>query len=94
MTNILQLQQDIITLNERVNREIQFGEDALRELTATVDLMAETLGHLKAQITRTFNDRNAGLLATIGQPVKPPTVDMTILPSIAEVKGVTAEAAE
>lgn len=91
MTNILQLQQDIISLNERVNREIQFGEDASRELVATIDLLTETVGHLRSQVIRVFNDRNASLLATVGQPVRAPMVDMTATEALPEPPKALAE---
>lgn len=77
MSNILQLQKNVLDLNDRINREIQFGEDSQRELLATVALMGETLKHMESQITRMFNERNASLFAALGQPVRPQTVDMT-----------------
>lgn len=77
MSNILQLQKTVLDLNDRINREIQFGEDNQRDLLATVALMRETLQHMESQITRLFNERNASLFAALGQPVRPQTVDMT-----------------
>lgn len=92
MSNILALQQSILDMNERINREVQFGEDSLRELTATVGLMKETLGHLETQMTRLFNERNASLVAIIGHPAKPQTLTIITPEAIASATVVgTAE---
>lgn len=68
MTNILQIQQDVAELHSRVTREIQFGADTERELLKTVDLMGETLDHLRDQISRLFKDRRTALEAAVGTP--------------------------
>lgn len=104
MSNILQMQQNLIDIQERINREIQFGEDSQRELLATVVLMRETLQHMETQINRLFHERNASLVAALGHPVKGQTVNMTAeaetLPALETVKkkrqpeAETAEAAE
>lgn len=77
MSNILHMQQTILDIQERVNREIQFGEDTQRELLTTVRLMRDTLGHLENQINQLFNERAAALVSVIGHPSRPQTVDMT-----------------
>jgi hypothetical protein len=68
MTNILHLHQNLIDIQERINREVQFGEDTQRELLKTVGLLKETTAMLEKQITTLFSDRRASLMATLGQP--------------------------
>lgn len=96
MSNILALQQSILDMNERINREVQFGEDSLRELTSTIGLLKETIGHLETQMTRLFNERNASLVAIIGHPAKAQTIVVESLPSLSTMKAAEppAEAAE
>ena len=68
MSNILHLQQNLIDIQERINREVQFGEDTARELLKTVSLLKETTAMLEKQIITLFQDRRASLMATLGQP--------------------------
>lgn len=77
MSNVLQIQQSLLDVQDRVNREIQFSEDTQRELLGTCDLLAETIAHLRGQIVRLHNERSASLSAVLGQPGKAQTVDMT-----------------
>jgi hypothetical protein len=77
MSNILQAQQTLIDLQDRINREIQFGEDSHRELVGTLGLLHETLKHLETQLNRMFNERGASLAAALGQPGKAQTVNIT-----------------
>lgn len=74
MSNILQAQQSLIDLQERINREIQFGEDSCREMLATISLLKETVSHMETQVTRLFNERGVALTAMLGQPGRPQTV--------------------
>jgi hypothetical protein len=68
MSNILHLQQNLIDIQERINREVQFGEDTARELLKTVGLLKETTAMLEKQIVTVFSDRRDALMATLGQP--------------------------
>jgi len=72
MTNILHLHQNLIDIQERINREVQFGEDTQRELIKTVGLLKDTTRMLEQQITTLFSDRRASLMATLGQPNEGP----------------------
>lgn len=74
MSNLLQLQQTLVDVQDRINREIQFGEDSHRELMSTIGLLRETIQHLETQITRLFNERSASLAAALGQPGRPQNV--------------------
>ena len=85
MSNILQAQQTLIDLQDRINREIQFGEDSHRELVGTIGLLRETLQHLETQLTRLFNERSASLSAALGQPGKPQTVSISTTVETIEV---------
>jgi hypothetical protein len=84
MSNLLQLQQTIVDVQDRINREIQFGEDSHRELVGTIGLLRETIQHLETQITRLFNERSASLSAALGQPGKAQTVNITASPQMVE----------
>jgi hypothetical protein len=94
MSNILHLQQNLIDIQERINREIQFGEDTQRELVKTLGLVRESLEMLEKQITTLFSDRRASLAATLGQPQEMTIVGEDVLPSLDKVKRVTRQAAE
>lgn len=100
MTNIHILQQNLIEVQERINREIQFGEDTQRELLATVNLLRESLTHLEQQITLLFNERGASLSSALGHPARPQTVHVAasvphdVLPPMDQVQGSKQEAAE
>ena len=66
--NILKLQQDILDIQDRLTRELQFNADGERELLKTTELLGETLAHLQEQIRTLFRERATTLLTALGDP--------------------------
>jgi hypothetical protein len=86
MSNILHMQQNLIDIQERINREVTFGEDTARELLKTVSLLKETTAMLEKQIITLFQDRRASLMATLGQPQETMTLVHEAEPAKAKLK--------
>lgn len=81
MTNFLQLQQDLMDVQNRINREIQFADDTQRQLVQGFNMLRENIMHMEQQVNLLFQDRTASLLTALGGTPPLPAVDATPAPA-------------
>lgn len=77
--NILKLQQDVLDIQDRLTRELQFNADGERELLKTTELLGETLVHLQEQIRTMFRDRSVTLRTALGEPSNATVIGVTAI---------------